>query len=233
MGDFGEATGGAVSGATTGMVFGGPVGAAIGGGLGFLGGLFGGDSEEETRQKRKKELIANLLKARTEAIKRQHLLQAGQAGYSRQAAAERAAAGGRTGGDAEAMILPAEGRAIQTIGDDTIKLEQSYDNMLYNVESDFADRPIPPSPWDYIKEGGKAFAQEKLNENYINALKNAPMGGGTAGGNAAAPSGLSNSTVSSGGNLMLDESAVQDYEKNPWAPMKKKAQGDEFLPQAE
>lgn len=217
MPDFGRGIGGAVEGAAIGSAFPG-LGTVIGGVAGFLGGLFGGESEEEVRQRRKKELVNNLIKARADALRREHLLQAGQAGYARQAGAERAAASGRTGADAEAFILPAEGNAISTIGNDILNTEQRYDNMLYNVENEFADRPIEPNAWDYLKEGGKALAEEKLNQDYIDTQRKAPIGTTTT----TTPSALSESSVSDGGSLSLDEGAIESYGENPWEPTKRR-----------
>lgn len=133
-------------------------------GVNFIKGLFG--SGEDERKRRHEQLIAEYNQAHANAIQRQHIASAGRIGQARQAAAERAAALGRTG-DAEAFILPAEQQAEDIGSREMADINTMYDRERLAIEQQFADRPIEPGPLDYLGEGIASFAELQSGEQMV------------------------------------------------------------------
>jgi hypothetical protein len=180
MPDANQVFQGGAGGAGIGFGIGGPIGAGIGFGVGALGtALFGGDSPEQQREKRKADylkVLANLrqqeLTQATAAINQQTT---GQMSNVRQAAARRFASMGR--GDAEAAINPAVS-GVADIGSRTLEnttqgINRSFDQAQIDAEAGYANRPIEPSLTDTLLELGNASLNFKGTQDRANAMAQA------------------------------------------------------------
>jgi hypothetical protein len=168
---------GAAGGAAIGGSFLGPWGAAGGAVIGGLGtALFGGDSPEQQREKRKADYLKVLAGLRqkelvdaTAAISKQTT---GQMSNVRQAAARRFASMGRT--DAEAAINPAVS-GVADIGSRTLEnttqgINRSFDQAQIDAEAGYANRPIEPSLTDTLLELGNASLNFKGTQDRAKAM---------------------------------------------------------------
>lgn len=162
----------------------GPLGAGIGAGIGLLTGLFGGgETEEDVRQQRKAELMKKIAQFRLEGTQRLLTATRGQVQNARQAAAERAAAEGRSG-QVESFIAPVEGRVARAGNESLARFQTASDQQALGVEEDFSNRPIQldPSITDYLTTIGGAGLQYAQNKEYLDTMKSmyaSPKTGGT------------------------------------------------------
>jgi hypothetical protein len=185
----------------------GPWGALAGGVLGGISSLFSKDPEKE-RQDRLNAYLAQIRQLREQSLgqldtdvnqglKDIYQNTTNQAAQSRQAAARRATALGRSS-DAEGFIQPLQqqiyGGGSQATGnllEQQVALRKQignqYDMMEANAQGGFADRPIQPSVSDYLTNVGGQVAQfcaaqksiesqTDFNKAYLDILRNS-MGG--------------------------------------------------------
>jgi len=144
--------------------------------LSGLESLFG-QSPDDERKARYRKLVGSYREAHDRAIKRSVTRTAGYVGGARQAAAERAAATGRTP-NAESYILPAEQRAQQVGTEDLNRVNEFYDTQELGIERDFADRPIAPNLFDYGKEALGTFGEMLSNDKLVDAVRQPGAGAG-------------------------------------------------------
>lgn len=176
MPEFGNFLSGAAGGAGVGMMFGG-IGAPVGALVGGLASLFG-SSAEEKRKARLEDQMKFINGLRSASLSR-GFTEIGKdvqrnISSARQAATRRAMALGR-GGDAETLIAPAEGRALESGGraitDFMLGTQKQFDSAALSAQSEFAGSPIEPSTGEYLLTVGKGVAQYAQNQDYIKALR--------------------------------------------------------------
>jgi hypothetical protein len=211
---LGSTLSGAAKGAAIGSVV--PViGTALGAAIGGLTGLFGsGESPEKQRQRRKRELLAQLAENRRKAIEDgTRLLTTRQRGViegERQAGARRALAMGHAT-DAEDIIQPtvqriaAEGsRNLESFVTQT---NANFDQQIAQIEADFAERPMQPSLSDTLMSLGADLTDSLMDQQFMD-IQRARYGlpekkseygawgalGNLFGGGSAAPVAATNST---------------------------------------
>ncbi len=154
-------------GAAVGFALGGPLGA----GIGALAGLFGGSDPEEERQKRYQELLASYNAARERTLQRLGGRTQAYISEARGAAAQRAAAGGRTGAAAEAFILPSAQGAMDMGEREQEAVNNQFEMLNAQAARDFADRPIEPSTADYLVSAGSGVAEYMQGKRLQDAYK--------------------------------------------------------------
>jgi hypothetical protein len=161
----------------------------------FTGGgitkLFGGKTDEQQREERRRRYVDAVRQTRAQTLARQNELFAqgvksvretitAATEGSRQAAARRAKAMGH-GTDVEAFVNPSE-QAMMGKGAEALKgyqlagqreLENTaeyYSNLELGAERDFAERPIDPGITDFAGELGAGLVQYDQNRQLIDAL---------------------------------------------------------------
>lgn len=184
MANYNKAIGGVGSGAMIGGSISPGWGHAIGGVIGGITGLFGGDSEEEIRKKRKAERDRKINEALIQARARTENYRAeanqrtqGMIRQAQQDVARRAAASGRVG-DIESSSLPIISK-IGELGNEAQssltrqqnELEDRYQQALLESEMDFQARPIEPDTLDTLMGLGSSYLQQSNYDKYLEAMK--------------------------------------------------------------
>jgi hypothetical protein len=220
MPDASYILGNTAKGAAMGSAFGLP-GTIIGGVIGGLSSLFGNSPEEE-RAARKKELLAQIAAYRQASLARAQQLKTGgikdisketatQLAMSQSDIARRMAASGRVG-DTEGMLLPVTSKineqggnrlesAIKSYDTGINDINTQFDNAALSAESDYAARPIEPTLADQLMGIGSQYLTYKQNQDYIDAYKNKNI-------NTPKPT---DSTASPNLNASLIEQPVKSY----------------------
>jgi len=168
---FSSTASGAASGAA--ITPGSPIGPIVGGGVGLFAGLFGGG--EDTIEDRFNKYLQKIRSLKQEAAARgqEMLANVAQAGRglvssTRQAAAERAAAAGRTG-EIESFIAPAEAQATRAASEamrrsvsDFNRLMADYDRLEAGAQLQGLYLPQEPGFLDYFMEGAGILGRYAL-----------------------------------------------------------------------
>ncbi len=163
----------------------------VGAGIGVLSSLFG-ESEEDIRKRRERELIKQNEMYRQRALARANVLKqqgikdisketSTQIGRSQSDVARRAAALGRSG-DTEAMLLPVTseigergGRTLEGAirGYDTgiEGIQSQYDTNAINIQSDIAASPIAPSTGEELLDISTSAIDYLNQDKYLKALE--------------------------------------------------------------
>jgi len=217
---------GAAGGAGTGFAIGGPWGAVAGGATGALLSLLEKTPEEE-REERIDELRRKLERTRFEGIGRILKNTRGQVEAERQAAIERAAAGGR-GSQAESFIVPAVGRVARSGQEALSSYQSAMDQAELGLESDIAQRPIEPNITDYLGELGSQAMQYKLGQDYIKTQEMPPTApGGTASDMASE---IKGDVATDLGDVLTDR--YMQEQENPFMRARRKIRRQRFRPNA-
>jgi hypothetical protein len=163
----------------------------VGAGIGVLSSLFG-ESEEDVRKRRERELIKQNEMYRQRALARANVLKqqgikdisketSTQIGRSQSDVARRAAALGRSG-DTEAMLLPVTseigergGRtlegAIRSYDTGIEGIQSQYDTNAMNIQSDIAASPIAPSTGEELLDISTSAIDYLNQDKYLKALE--------------------------------------------------------------
>jgi len=167
---------------------------------GWLTKAFGGKTDEQQRQERRKQYLESISlskfktlaeqnKVFAEGVKTLKQTSVAMAEGSRQAAAARSKAMGRSA-DVESMILPGQEKAMEA-GAGAVKGYQQYaskeladtaryyDALALQAEGDFANRPFDPGFMDYAGELGSTLTQYDQTQKTIDAGLNPFSGSDT------------------------------------------------------
>ena len=148
------------------------VGGVIGGAIGVIGGLSTNSAENE-REKRMRELTESYNFAMNQNQQRIVKERSGALGTVRQGVAHQLAARGVSGGNESQYLLPAEQGVLDTTQKSLDANRKYYEDAILNAKSDFADRPIEPNTMDYAVEAGTGFAQNQMQNRYLDAYSSA------------------------------------------------------------
>lgn len=169
---------GAAGGAIAGSVIPG-AGTAIGAGLGFLAGLFETDPSKQ-RDQQVQAGMAYLNAARRDAITtgmdRLSAMIAKSRMSATRAAGRRALGMGLGAGAAETMIAPAVSQ-VETAGGQMVNsfmdsTDRMYNQAEANLQMGAVGAPLEPGLTDYLLPAATAYATNKLNQDYIETLRN-------------------------------------------------------------
>jgi len=156
---------GAISGAEAGAAF-GPEGAVIGGAVGALSGILS-PSADSQRRDRFNEAMAQLAATYTQEKLDLSTIIGKETdrriARNRSSASRRALSMGRSGSDAEAMILPGQEKESE-IGANQLDsgmfgLEQQYNQQAGALTTAYAQRPLPPTALDLFMKAAPAVAK--------------------------------------------------------------------------
>lgn len=151
---------GAAQGAAIGSVvpgIGTAIGAGVGAVVGTISSLFG-DSEEEQREERIRELVAAYEEAKQKNRDRIFSLNRGRIADARQAGARKAASLGITGDVDQAFTAPTQQNILSEENRDLAVNDQFFDNRIANARADYAERPLEPSISDALLSVGDVAA---------------------------------------------------------------------------